>query len=167
VSSSSNNAPSSEAEPVEIRLNNQYQLELNSSGFINNNLLYYCWFSLTYIVLFNMNPESNPFCNEWASELFCQRNDALLLRNVLEEFKFKIVQDWNVQRKLLHQATKNNYALYHSYRLLKNNPNGDVLFQLLCQQSVDGKANQNDNSVQEVLSVIQNHLYYKVTTAVK
>lgn len=95
--------------------------------------------------------DTNPFCTAAALELSRHKNDPLLLRNLVEEFKFLIIQELNQQRRLLFRATKNNYALYHVFKLMERNSNADVLLSLLYQGMTDAHA-------LEVMDVIQKHI---------
>eukprot|EP01114_Cavostelium_apophysatum_P001064 TRINITY_DN10915_c0_g1_i1.p1 TRINITY_DN10915_c0_g1~~TRINITY_DN10915_c0_g1_i1.p1 ORF type:complete len:505 (+),score=144.90 TRINITY_DN10915_c0_g1_i1:85-1599(+) len=106
---------------------------------------------------YNLNVNSNEtniFCREWAKELRATTKDSLILRNVMEHQKFKVIQELNHLRRLCDQAKLNNYALYKAYRILKQNSNSDVLLSLLIQEYTAS----NDASGTEVLEVIQKSL---------
>jgi len=71
------------------------------------------------------------------------------LRNLIEQQKFKVIQEFNQLRRLIEQAKLNNYSLYKAYRLLKQSSSSDVLLTMLLQDS------SNDAKTTEVLEVIE------------
>ena len=66
---------------------------------------------LTLIVLC---AETNRFCQEWATTMQGEEEESKpsYLRQVVENFKLKIIQDLNNLRRLLQHAEKDHYALY-------------------------------------------------------
>uniref|UniRef100_A0A8C4T1I3 Uncharacterized protein n=1 Tax=Erpetoichthys calabaricus TaxID=27687 RepID=A0A8C4T1I3_ERPCA len=74
---------------------------------------------------------SNRFCEEWSQAFLnsAEGGNAFLLRQILENFKLKAIQDLNNLKRLVRQAETSHYALYRCYTFLQNCGNGDVLLQ--------------------------------------
>jgi hypothetical protein len=77
----------------------------------------------------------------------------IVLRQLLEQTKAQVNQDLNFLRRLVDQATIDNYALYEAFLQLKTNGNSDVLLVLLLRDVAT-----TDNQAKEVLEVIYNYL---------
>jgi hypothetical protein len=58
--------------------------------------------------------EVNRFCQDWATTMQGEEEESKpsYLRQVIENFKLKIIQDLNNLRRLIQQAEKDHYALY-------------------------------------------------------
>ncbi|XP_077980356.1 protein Njmu-R1-like [Glandiceps talaboti] len=76
------------------------------------------------------NEEYNEFCEDWAKAL-CkgQTDNPVYLRQVIENFKLKAIQDMNTLKRLIRQAENDHYALYRSCIFLNNCGNGAILLQ--------------------------------------
>ncbi|KAK1799087.1 hypothetical protein P4O66_007355 [Electrophorus voltai] len=72
---------------------------------------------------------SNRFCDDWiqaflnAAECF----NPFLLRQILENFKLKAIQDMNNLKRFIRQAETSHYALFRCCLFLRGCGNGDVL----------------------------------------
>ncbi|XP_070580167.1 protein Njmu-R1-like [Ptychodera flava] len=76
------------------------------------------------------NTECNDFCLDWAKALSTSHVDRpVYLRQVVENFKLRAIQDMNTLKRLIRQAESDHYALYRSYLFLKNCGNGAILLQ--------------------------------------
>lgn len=95
--------------------------------------------------------ETNAFCREWAKQLR-SGNNPLQIRNLIDQQKLKVVQEFNQLHRLIEAAKLNNYAMYKAYRVLKHSNNSDVLLSLLLQDP------SNDENAFEVLRVTQSQL---------
>ncbi|KAM4692562.1 protein Njmu-R1 [Rhinophrynus dorsalis] len=76
---------------------------------------------------------SNKFCEDWM-QVFVQGSDGVNpyhLRQKLENFKLKTIQDMNNLKRLLRQAEMSHYALFKCYMFLKNCGNGDILLKMV------------------------------------
>ncbi|XP_069808130.1 protein Njmu-R1 [Dendropsophus ebraccatus] len=79
------------------------------------------------------NAVSNRFCEDWM-QVFVNaydRGSPFLLRQTLENFKLKVIQDMNNMKRLIRQAESSHYALFRCYNFLKNCGNGDILLQIV------------------------------------
>ncbi|XP_028674707.1 protein Njmu-R1 [Erpetoichthys calabaricus] len=78
-----------------------------------------------------LNEGKNRFCEEWSQAFLnsAEGGNAFLLRQILENFKLKAIQDLNNLKRLVRQAETSHYALYRCYTFLQNCGNGDVLLQ--------------------------------------
>uniref|UniRef100_V9KN75 Protein Njmu-R1 n=1 Tax=Callorhinchus milii TaxID=7868 RepID=V9KN75_CALMI len=72
---------------------------------------------------------SNRFCEDWipAFSNALKSGNPFLMRQILENFKLKAIQDMNSLKRSIRQAETSNYALYKCYTFLKNCGNGDIL----------------------------------------
>ncbi|KAK1877019.1 Protein Njmu-R1 [Dissostichus eleginoides] len=77
------------------------------------------------------NAVSNRFCDDWSQAFLnaAERCNPFLLRQILENFKLKAIQDMNSLKRLVRQAEMSHYALFRSCRFLQGCGNGDVLLQ--------------------------------------
>uniref|UniRef100_S4RZ78 Chromosome 17 open reading frame 75 n=1 Tax=Petromyzon marinus TaxID=7757 RepID=S4RZ78_PETMA len=75
------------------------------------------------------NGTSNRFCNTWADALTraAETGSAFVLRQILENFKLKAIQDMNSFQRLLNQAESDHYALYRCLQFVRACGNGGVL----------------------------------------
>ena len=81
------------------------------------------------------------FCQHWASQIFSIVNStaveaAVPIRNVIEDFKLKLIQDVNGLRRLVQQAKDDYYALFKALTFLKHTGYPLVLLNLLKHQSL-------------------------------
>lgn len=77
------------------------------------------------------NTVSNRFCDGWIQAFLnaAERSNPFLLRQILENFKLKAIQDMNSLKRLVRQAETSHYALFRCSRFLQGCGNGDVLLQ--------------------------------------
>ncbi|KAF3846463.1 hypothetical protein F7725_003541 [Dissostichus mawsoni] len=87
--------------------------------------------SLTLFYSMFSPPVSNRFCDDWSQAFLnaAERCNPFLLRQILENFKLKAIQDMNSLKRLVRQAEMSHYALFRSCRFLQGCGNGDVLLQ--------------------------------------
>ncbi|XP_067089066.1 protein Njmu-R1 isoform X1 [Osmerus mordax] len=74
---------------------------------------------------------SNRFCDEWIQAFLnaAERCNPFLLRQILENFKLKAIQDMNSLKRFIRQAEMSHYALFRCCLFLQGCGNGDVLLQ--------------------------------------
>jgi len=96
--------------------------------------------------------ETNVFCREWAKEIrkSAKTLDPFKLRNLMEHYKLKVIQELNQLKRLVEHAKISNYALYKAYSMLKKNSASDVLLTLILQD-------KSDSSIIEVVQVIESY----------
>ncbi|XP_046894090.1 protein Njmu-R1 isoform X2 [Hypomesus transpacificus] len=77
------------------------------------------------------NTVSNRFCDEWIQAFLnaAERCNPFLLRQILENFKLKAIQDMNSLKRFIRQAEMSHYALFRCCLFLQGCGNGDVLLQ--------------------------------------
>lgn len=77
------------------------------------------------------NAVSNKFCEDWIPSFLNiqETGNPFLIRQILENFKLKAIQDMNSLKRYIQQAESNNYALFKCFVFLKNCGNGEVLLQ--------------------------------------
>ncbi|XP_069569569.1 protein Njmu-R1 isoform X1 [Brachyistius frenatus] len=77
------------------------------------------------------NTVSNRFCDDWIQAFLnaAERCNPFLLRQILENFKLKAIQDMNSLKRFVRQAEMSHYALFRCYQFLQGCGNGDVLLQ--------------------------------------
>ncbi|XP_030646221.1 protein Njmu-R1 [Chanos chanos] len=77
------------------------------------------------------NTVSNHFCDEWIQAFInaAERFNPFLLRQILENFKLKAIQDMNNLKRFIRQAEMSHYALFRCCQFLQSCGNGDVLLQ--------------------------------------
>ncbi|XP_026074913.1 protein Njmu-R1-like [Carassius auratus] len=77
------------------------------------------------------NRVSNRFCDDWIQAFLnaAERFNPFLLRQILENFKLKAIQDMNHLKRFIRQAEMSHYALFHCCLFLQSCGNGDVLLQ--------------------------------------
>ncbi|XP_075880178.1 protein Njmu-R1 isoform X1 [Nelusetta ayraudi] len=78
-----------------------------------------------------LNTVSNRFCDDWIQAFLngAERCNPFLLRQILENFKLKAIQDMNSLKRFVRQAEMSHYALFRCYQFLQGCGNGDVLLQ--------------------------------------
>ncbi|XP_062264378.1 protein Njmu-R1 isoform X1 [Platichthys flesus] len=78
-----------------------------------------------------LNTVSNRFCDDWNQAFLnaAERCNPFLLRQILENFKLKAIQDMNSLKRLVRQAEMSHYALFRCCQFLQGCGNGDVLLQ--------------------------------------
>ncbi|KAL0993089.1 hypothetical protein UPYG_G00103070 [Umbra pygmaea] len=78
-----------------------------------------------------INTVSNRFCNDWIQAFLnaAERCNPFLLRQILENFKLKAIQDMNSLKRFIRQAESSHYALFRCCQFLQSCGNGDVLLQ--------------------------------------
>ncbi|KAJ8357608.1 hypothetical protein SKAU_G00204020 [Synaphobranchus kaupii] len=77
------------------------------------------------------NAVSNRFCDD-GIQAFLNAADScnpFLLRQILENFKLKAIQDMNNLKRFIRQAEMSHYALFRCFLFLQGCGNGDVLLQ--------------------------------------
>uniref|UniRef100_A0A8D0BEE4 Chromosome 17 open reading frame 75 n=1 Tax=Salvator merianae TaxID=96440 RepID=A0A8D0BEE4_SALMN len=79
------------------------------------------------------NAGSNKFCEEWMRAFLnaSEGGNPFILRQILENFKLKAIQDINNLKRFVRQAEMNHYALFKCYLFLKNCGSGDVLLKIV------------------------------------
>lgn len=77
------------------------------------------------------NTVSNRFCDDWIQAFLnaAERCNPFLLRQILENFKLKAIQDMNCLKRYVRQAEMSHYALFRCCQFLRGCGNGDVLLQ--------------------------------------
>ncbi|XP_061555926.1 protein Njmu-R1 [Phycodurus eques] len=77
------------------------------------------------------NTVSNRFCEDWSQAFLkaAERANPFLLRQILENFKLKAIQDMNSLKRFVRQAEMSHYALFRCCQFLQGCGNGDVLLQ--------------------------------------
>ncbi|XP_057202881.1 protein Njmu-R1 isoform X1 [Triplophysa rosa] len=77
------------------------------------------------------NAVSNRFCDDWIQAFLnaAERFNPFLLRQILENFKLKAIQDMNNLKRFIRQAEMSHYALFRCCLFLQNCGNGNVLLQ--------------------------------------
>ncbi|XP_036409118.1 protein Njmu-R1 isoform X1 [Megalops cyprinoides] len=77
------------------------------------------------------NTVSNRFCDDWNQAFLnaAERCNPFLLRQILENFKLKAIQDMNNLKRFIGQAEMSHYALFRCCLFLQSCGNGDVLLQ--------------------------------------
>ncbi|TRY83081.1 hypothetical protein DNTS_000655 [Danionella cerebrum] len=77
------------------------------------------------------NAVSNRFCDDWIQAFLnaAERFNPFLLRQILENFKLKAIQDMNSLKRFIRQAEMSHYALFRCCVFLQGCGNGDVLLQ--------------------------------------
>ncbi|XP_015240392.1 protein Njmu-R1 isoform X1 [Cyprinodon tularosa] len=77
------------------------------------------------------NTVSNRFCDSWIQAFLnaAERCNPFLLRQILENFKLKAIQDMNSLKRFVRQAEMSHYALFRCCQFLQGCGNGDVLLQ--------------------------------------
>ncbi|XP_028454587.1 protein Njmu-R1 isoform X1 [Perca flavescens] len=78
-----------------------------------------------------LNTVSNRFCDSWIQAFLnaAERCNPFLLRQILENFKLKAIQDMNSLKRFVRQAEMSHYALFRCCQFLQGCGNGDVLLQ--------------------------------------
>ncbi|XP_056870144.1 protein Njmu-R1 isoform X5 [Takifugu flavidus] len=78
-----------------------------------------------------LNAVSNRFCDDWIQAFLnaAERCNPFLLRQILENFKLKAIQDMNSLKRFVRQAETSHYALFRCCQFLQGCGNGDVLLQ--------------------------------------
>ncbi|XP_029014829.1 protein Njmu-R1 [Betta splendens] len=77
------------------------------------------------------NTASNRFCDDWIQAFLnaAEHCNPFLLRQILENFKLKAIQDMNSLKRFVRQAEMSHYALFRCCQFLQGCGNGDVLLQ--------------------------------------
>ncbi|XP_037111867.1 protein Njmu-R1 isoform X2 [Syngnathus acus] len=77
------------------------------------------------------NTVNNRFCEDWSQAFLnaAERANPFLLRQILENFKLKAIQDMNSLKRFVRQAEMSHYALFRCCQFLQGCGNGDVLLQ--------------------------------------
>jgi hypothetical protein len=82
--------------------------------------------------------ETSQFCSNWAEVLLAHGTnspDPFFLRQAVENYKLKIVQDLNAFKRLLREAESDYHALYRCYLFLSVCGNGSLLLQCVLQEA--------------------------------
>ncbi|XP_060700414.1 protein Njmu-R1 [Hemiscyllium ocellatum] len=101
------------------------------------------------------NAVSNKFCEDWIPSFLnsLETGNPFLIRQILENFKLKAIQDMNSLKRYIRQAETNNYALFKCFVFLKNCGNGDVLLHNVKVEHVEMPEAQN------VVKVLEEFMY--------
>ncbi|GCC35714.1 hypothetical protein chiPu_0014202 [Chiloscyllium punctatum] len=101
------------------------------------------------------NAVSNKFCEDWIPSFLnsLETGNPFLVRQILENFKLKAIQDMNSLKRYIRQAETNNYALFKCFVFLKNCGNGDVLLHNVKVEHVEMPEAQN------VVKVLEEFMY--------
>ncbi|KAF7655515.1 hypothetical protein LDENG_00054860 [Lucifuga dentata] len=77
------------------------------------------------------NTGNNRFCDDWIQAFLnaAEQCNPFLLRQILENFKLKAIQDMNSLKRFVRQAETSHYALFRCCQFLQSCGNGDVLLQ--------------------------------------
>ncbi|KAK3552736.1 hypothetical protein QTP86_022146, partial [Hemibagrus guttatus] len=77
------------------------------------------------------NEVTNRFCDEWIQAFVnaAEHFNPFLLRQILENFKLKAIQDMNNLKRFIRQAEMSHYALFRCCLFLQSCGNEDVLLQ--------------------------------------
>ncbi|XP_066499151.1 protein Njmu-R1 isoform X2 [Hoplias malabaricus] len=91
---------------------------------------------------------SNRFCDDWIQAFLnaAERFNPFLLRQILENFKLKAIQDMNNLKRFIRQAEMSHYALFRCGVFLQNCGNSDVLLR---------NARAEHSGLQEACSIIR------------
>jgi len=74
------------------------------------------------------NQDCTEFCAAWSQALLSgDINDPVFIRQVIENYKLKAIQDMNTLKRLIRQAETDHYALYRSYVFLTKSGNAAIL----------------------------------------
>uniref|UniRef100_A0A3P8W0A1 Chromosome 17 open reading frame 75 n=1 Tax=Cynoglossus semilaevis TaxID=244447 RepID=A0A3P8W0A1_CYNSE len=78
-----------------------------------------------------VNTVTNRFCDGWIQAFLnaSEHCNPFLLRQILENFKLKAIQDMNSLKRFVRQAEMSHYALFRCCQFLQACGNGDVLLQ--------------------------------------
>ena len=81
------------------------------------------------------------FCQHWASILLNSGtvDTPVAIRNVIEEFKLKLIQDVNGIKRLVQQAIEDYYALFKALTFLKHSGYASVLLRVLKEENIHNK----------------------------
>uniref|UniRef100_UPI00398F5148 protein Njmu-R1 n=1 Tax=Pristiophorus japonicus TaxID=55135 RepID=UPI00398F5148 len=101
------------------------------------------------------NAVSNKFCEDWIPSFLnsLEGGNPFLIRQILENFKLKAIQDMNSLKRYIRQAETNNYALFKCFVFLKNCGNGDVLLHNVKVEHVEMPEARN------VVQVLEEFMY--------
>ncbi|KAN0040834.1 hypothetical protein ACTFIV_003370 [Dictyostelium citrinum] len=94
--------------------------------------------------------DDNMFCKKWSNKYIENINNSISLRNLSEDLKLKVIQEFNMFRRMIDISTLNNYLLYKSFLFLSCNENSDILLYLLKKDNIQ--------DIKEVLIVLENQL---------
>ncbi|EAL65827.1 hypothetical protein DDB_G0283177 [Dictyostelium discoideum AX4] len=94
--------------------------------------------------------DDNLFCKKWSNKYIENINNSISLRNLSEDLKLKVIQEFNMFRRMIDISTLNNYLLYKSFLFLSCNDNSDILLYLLKKDNIQ--------DIKEVLIVLENQL---------
>ncbi|XP_014662360.1 PREDICTED: protein Njmu-R1-like [Priapulus caudatus] len=89
--------------------------------------------------------ECNSFCQKWAEALLkSPSGGAVHVREVIESYKLKTIQNMNIVKRLIRQAENDHYALYRCFIFLQQSGNHDILLEMVRSEqqftsSVDAK----------------------------
>ncbi|XP_028841280.1 protein Njmu-R1 isoform X2 [Denticeps clupeoides] len=77
------------------------------------------------------NAVGNRFCEDWNQAFLnaAERCNPFLLRQILENFKLKAIQDMNTLKRFIRQAEMSHYALFRCCLFLQSCGNSGVLLQ--------------------------------------
>ncbi|KAK2893929.1 protein Njmu-R1 isoform X2 [Channa argus] len=77
------------------------------------------------------NTVNNRFCDDWIQAFLnaAERCNPFLLRQILENFKLKAIQDMNSLKRFVRQSEMSHYALFRCCQFLKGCGNWEVLLQ--------------------------------------
>ncbi|CAB3989392.1 Hypothetical predicted protein [Paramuricea clavata] len=75
-------------------------------------------------------------CNDWATTMVeGEQDNPLFLRQVMENYKLKVIQDMNSLKRLLREAETDHYALFRSYVFLSKCPSSRIVMEHIRQEA--------------------------------
>jgi len=105
----------------------------------------------------DMEYSANPlrvtsFCNDCIRSLkTIDRDNPIKMRQMLENYKLKCIQDMNTFKRLMKQAEGDHYTLYKAYLFLLSCGNGEVILGISnLQNTID-----NSKTTKQVLDVLE------------
>ncbi|XP_065903069.1 protein Njmu-R1-like [Dysidea avara] len=101
--------------------------------------------------------EHSKFCSDWAQVLLSQgatNTDPFFLKQAIENFKLKIIQDINAFKRLIQKAEADYYSLYKSYLFLCVCGNGQLLIDCAINEA---NSLTDSSSSLSVLKVLQEY----------
>ncbi|XP_046855117.1 protein Njmu-R1-like [Xenia sp. Carnegie-2017] len=75
-----------------------------------------------------LNEEVCDICKNWANTMTGgNQNDPIFLRQVMENYKLKVIQDMNSLKRLLREAEADHYALFKAFVFLRKCPSSPIV----------------------------------------
>ncbi|KAJ8037017.1 Protein Njmu-R1 [Holothuria leucospilota] len=91
------------------------------------------------------NAEKSSLGDDWATAMLKDTSNPAFLRQIIEDFKLKTIQDLNTLKRLVRQAETDHYALYRAFSFLRDCGSGAILLRQIWkdENSVTVKDTQN------------------------